>query len=52
MEASERSLELERPETRERQVAMSEDVVAACKAKIQEEVDRRVAKAHADLVNE
>ena len=50
LEAKERSLELERLETRERQVAQAEDVVGAREAKAQEEVDRRAAKAHADLV--
>ena len=52
LEASERSLDLERLETRERHVAMAEDPVNTCKAKNQEEVDRRAAKARADLANE
>ena len=33
-------------------MAMAEDAVTAREAKIQEEVDRRVAKARADLANE
>ena len=41
LEAVERSLELERLETRERQVAQAEDSVGAREAKAQEEVDRR-----------
>ena len=49
LEAMERSLELERLETRERHVALAEDVIAAREAKAQEEVDRRVAKAPTDL---
>ena len=49
LEATERSLELERLETRERQVAQAEDAVSAREARAQEEVDRRVAKARADL---
>ena len=49
LEAVERSLELERLETRERQVAQAEDVVGACEAKAQEEVDRRVAEVRAGL---
>nr|XP_020201005.1 tol-Pal system protein TolA-like [Aegilops tauschii subsp. strangulata] len=51
LEATERSLELERLETRERQVAQEEDAASAREARIQEEVDRRVAEARADLVN-
>ena len=51
LEAAERSLELERLETRERQVAEVEDVVGAREARVQEEVDRCVAKARADLVS-
>ena len=49
LEATERSLELERLETRERQVAQAEDAASACEARIQEEVDRRVAEGRADL---
>ena len=49
LETTERSLELERLETRERQVAQAEDVVGAREAKAQEEVDRRVAEARAGL---
>ena len=52
LEASERSLELERLETRERQVAVAEDAITMHEAKIQEEVDRRVAKARTDLADE
>ena len=52
LDASERSLKLERLETRERKVAMAEDAATAREAKIQEEVDRRVAEARADLANE
>ena len=52
LEALERSLELERLEVREHQVAMAEDVVTAQEAKIQEEVDRRVATARVDLADE
>ena len=50
LEAMERNLELERLETRERQVAQAEDAVGAREARVQEEVDRRMAEAHADLV--
>nr|XP_020165394.1 uncharacterized protein C6orf163-like [Aegilops tauschii subsp. strangulata] len=49
LEAVERSLELERLETRERQVALAEDAVGAREARAQEEVDCRVAEARADL---
>ena len=49
LKATERSLELERLETRERQVAQAEDAASACEARIQEEVDRRVAEGRADL---
>ena len=52
MEALKRSLEHERMETREHHVAMVEDAVTACEAKIQEELDQRVAKARAGLANE
>ena len=50
LEATERSLELERLETRVCQVAQAKDAPNACKARIQEEVDNRVAEARADLV--
>ena len=50
LEATERSLELERLETRERQVDQAEGVVGAREAKAQEEVDRRVASARTALV--
>nr|XP_020174170.1 vicilin-like seed storage protein At2g18540 [Aegilops tauschii subsp. strangulata] len=49
LEAVEHSLELQRLETRERQVAQAEDVVGAREAKAQEEVDRRVAEVCAGL---
>ena len=49
LEATERSLELKRLETRVHQVAQVEDVVGAREAKAQEEVDRRVAEARAVL---
>ncbi|XP_073361554.1 uncharacterized protein [Aegilops tauschii subsp. strangulata] len=49
LEAMEHRLELERLETRERQVAQAEDIVGAREARAQEEVDRRVAEARADL---
>nr|XP_020151778.1 plectin-like [Aegilops tauschii subsp. strangulata] len=49
LEAVERCLELERLETRERQVAQAEDAVGTREAKAQEEIDRRVAEARADL---
>nr|XP_020201267.1 plectin-like [Aegilops tauschii subsp. strangulata] len=52
LESLEHSLELERLEVRERQVAMAEDAFTAREAKIQEEVDRRVAKARTDLDDE
>ena len=44
LEAAERNLDLERLETRERQVTHAEDDVGAREARIQEEVDRRVAE--------
>ena len=50
LEATEHSLEIERLETRDRQVDQVEDVVGAREAKAQEEVDRRVAEARAALV--
>ena len=49
LEAMERSFELEQLETRERQVAQAEDAIGAREARVQEEVDRRVAKVRADL---
>ena len=49
LEAVERSLELEQLETREHQVAQAEDAVWAREAKVQEEVDRQVARVRADL---
>nr|XP_020158444.1 tropomyosin-2-like [Aegilops tauschii subsp. strangulata] len=51
LEASEGSLELERLEKRERQVAQAEDTVSVREAGIQEEVDRTVAKTRANLAN-
>ena len=51
LEAMEHSLELERLETREHQVAQAEDAASAREARIQEEIDHRVAKGHADLAN-
>ena len=51
LEAAERSLELERLETRERQVAQAEDAASTREARIQEEIDRRVAEGRADLAN-
>ena len=50
-EATEHSLELERLEMRERQVAQAEDAASAREARAQENIDRRVAEAHADLAN-
>ena len=44
LEAMGHSLELERLETRERQVAQAEDAASAREARIQEEVDQKVAK--------
>ena len=49
LEAVERSLELQRLETRDRQVAQAEDAVGAREAKVQEEVDCRVAEVRVDL---
>ena len=49
LEAAERKLDLERLETRERQVTQAEDEVGAHEARIQEEVDHRIAEARADL---
>nr|XP_020159047.1 stress response protein NST1-like [Aegilops tauschii subsp. strangulata] len=51
LEATEHSLELERLETRERQVPQAEDADNAREARIQKEVDCRVAEACADLEN-
>nr|XP_020164068.1 paramyosin-like [Aegilops tauschii subsp. strangulata] len=51
LEATERSLELERLDTRERQVAEAEDAASAREVRTQEEVDRRVVEARADLAN-
>ena len=47
LEAVERSLELERLEMRERQVAQAEEAVGTREARAHEEVDRRVAEARA-----
>ena len=52
LETAERNLDLERLETRERQVAQAEDDVCAREARIQEEIDRRVAEARAGLERE
>ena len=49
LEAVERSLELEQLEMRERQAAQAEDVIGAREARVEEEVDRRVAEVRADL---
>ena len=49
LEAVERSLELERLETRERQVAQAEDAVGAREAGVEEEITRRVAEVRPDL---
>nr|XP_040251950.1 uncharacterized protein LOC109743182 [Aegilops tauschii subsp. strangulata] len=49
LEAVERSIELEHLEPRERQVAQAEDAIGAREAKVQEEVDRQVARVRADL---
>ena len=43
LDALERSLELQRLELRERQAATAEDAVAARDARIQQEVDQKVA---------
>ena len=43
LEAVERNLELEQLETREHQVAQAEDVVGAREARVEEEINRRVA---------
>ena len=49
LEAVERSLEPEQLETRERQVAQAKDAIGAREARVQEEVDHRVAEVRADL---
>ena len=49
LEATERSLELERLEMSERQVTQAEDAVGVREARAQEEVDCRAAEARADL---
>ena len=43
------SLKLKRLETRERQVAQAEDVVGAREARVEEEINHRVAEVRADL---
>ena len=52
LEAAECNLDLEQLETRERLVARAEDDVAACEARAQEEVDRRVAEARSAFERE
>jgi len=52
LEAAERNLDLERLETREHLVTQAEDNFAAWEARVQEEVDRRVAEARSDLERE
>ena len=52
MEATERSLDLERLETRERLVARAEDDVAEREARAAEEVDRQVVAACLNLERE
>ena len=52
LEVTERTLDLERLETRERLVAQAEDDVAAREAQVIEEVDRRVAEARSNLERE
>ena len=52
LEALEHSLELERLEVRERQVAVADDVVTAREAKIQQEVDQKVEKICEALAKE
>ena len=52
LETTERTLDLERLETRERLVAQAEDDVAAREARASEEVDRRVAAARSNLERE
>ena len=51
LEAAECSLKLEWLETRECQVAQAEDAARAREARIQEEIDHRVAEGRADLAN-
>ena len=52
LEVLERSLDLEQLEVRERQVPTPEDPVAAREARIQQEVNQRVAKVRAALADE
>ena len=49
LEAAESSLDLVRLEMRQRQVTQVKDDVGTREARIEEEVDRHVAEAHADL---
>jgi N-acetylmuramoyl-L-alanine amidase len=52
LEALEHSLELERLEVREHQVAAAEDAVTAREARIQQEVDRKVERAREAFMKE
>ena len=52
LEAAECNLDLEWLETRERQVTEAEDDVGAREARIQEEIDHRMAEARAGLERE
>ena len=52
LEATERNLDLEQLETRERQVTQAEDDVGVREARIQEEIYRRVSEARAGLEHE
>ena len=52
LEALEQSLELERLEVRERQVAAAEDAIATREARIQQEVEQKVEKLRVTLVRE
>ena len=52
LEAAERNLDLERLETRARQVTQVEDDVGTREVRALEEVDHRMAEVHADLVHE
>ena len=52
LEATERNLDLEQLEMRERLVTQAEDDVAAWEARVQEEVDRRVAEARSAFERE
>ena len=52
LEAAERNLDLERLETRERQVTQAEDDVGAREVRIQEEIDHRMAEARSALERE